>query len=191
MDRQFAERLVRELAKHGAIVVPNNKLFLDELISTDIPESSRFYEALPNKPYRVEEDGRMHYLSLRRVLRNRNAMDYKLSELKKAYESIGALVGAYSSDALTRNLRANLALLEMMSNCEEPFSLLGKFKTYDFENSKQSVFVVSRPVLIIPGAKDAEPILSWEEANTSYKKEVRLGFFSAEKIIKPREYFSC
>jgi len=176
MDRKVAETLVSELGRQVRIVTPNKELFLDVLVSADVPESSRFYEFLPDKRQSVQETGRYHSLSLRRVLRNRNARDYQLSRWK-------------ISDTLVRNLGSDGKLVEMMSRCEEPFSLLGKFQSYNFDNPDEKLFVVTRPVLVIPGAKNMKPIHDWEEANLIYEKEV--GFFSKYlKRIKPQEYFS-
>ncbi len=191
MDRKIAETLVDELGRHGSLVTLDSELFLNELVSADVPESSKFYEVLPGKRQLVEETGRNHYLSLRRVLRNRNARDYQLSQWKKAYETIASAFGVYSSDALSRNLRVDGNLVEIMSRSEQPFSLLGKFQSYDFDNPNDILFVITRPVLVIPGAKDMKPIHDWEEANTTYEKEVRfMGLFPTQKRIKPQEYFS-
>ncbi len=189
MDRKIAETLVSELGRHEGLVTPDKGLFLDVLISADVPESSRFYEVLPDKQQLVDETGRYHYLSLRRVLRNRNARHYQLSQWKKTYEAIVSAFGAYSSDALSRNLRADKTLVEMMARCEEPFSLLGKFQTYDFDNPDETLFILTRPVLVIPGAKDTKPIYDWEKANTRYEKEVGV-FLRHPKRIKPQEYLS-
>ena len=128
MDKNIAEGLVNELGRHSGIVTPERELFLDVLVSTDVPESSRFYEVVPDNQQLVQETGRYHYLSLRRVLRNGNARDYQLSQWKKAYEAVASVFGAYSSDVLSRNLRANRDLVEMMAECRETFSLLGKFQ---------------------------------------------------------------
>jgi len=77
MDVQIAERLVSALEKRPMTgVVPDKALFLDVLLSTDVPESSRFYEVVPDRPDKrqlVQETGRYSYFSLRRVMRNRNA----------------------------------------------------------------------------------------------------------------------
>ncbi len=188
MEREIAERLVNELGNHSRIISPDKKLFLDVLVSTDIQESSRFHEVLQDKQQLAEESDSYYSLSLRRILRNSNAKRYKLSQWKKAYESFISTFSFYSSDSLSRNLRADKGIIEMMAECKEPFSLLGKFKTYDFDNSEETLFVVTRPVLVIPGVRDTNRIYGWEEANTIYEKEV--GIFRNLKKIKPHEYFS-
>ena len=47
MDEKIAEELVNELGRHGGLVIPDDNLFLNVLVSTDVPDSSRFYEVLP------------------------------------------------------------------------------------------------------------------------------------------------
>ena len=107
MDEEIAQKLLDELGKHRSIVRPNNQLFLDILLSTDVSESSRFHEALPDRSQFVEENGFYYSLSLRRILRNKNAQNYQPLLWKKADGSIASALGFYSSDALSRNLRSN------------------------------------------------------------------------------------
>lgn len=189
MDKQIAENLIRELSGHPGIISPDKNLFLGMLVQAEVPESPNFYETLQDKQQLVEEGERYHYLSLQRILRNENARDHYLPKWKKAYESIASILGVYSSDGLTRDLRANKTLIEMIAECEKPFSLLGKFQTYDHDNLDRTLFVITRPVLVIPGAKDTNPIYNWEHANTVYQEEVGL-IFRHLKRIKAQEYFS-
>jgi len=188
LDKKIAEKLIDELEGHSGIIKPERELFLNILVSAEIPDSSKFYENLPEKKQLSEEFNRYHYLSLRRVLRNRNARNYRLSEWKKAYEAIASAMRIYSSDSISRNLRANKDVVEMMAECREPYSLLGKFKIYDFNNPDKALFVISRPVLIIPGAKDKGPIYEWENDNTTHEEEVGI-IFRHLKRINPQEYF--
>lgn len=188
MDIKVAEKLISEMRKHSHLVSLDKGLFLDLLVSTHIQDSSKFYEALPDNQQEIQETDHFHIFSLRRVLRNRNARGYRLSQWKKMYEAILSSFGIYSSDALTRNLRANANLIEMMASCEEPFSLLGKLQTFDYNNPNE-VFVVTRPVLIIPGAENIEQIRDWEKANTIYEREKRFLGFPIQKRICPEEYF--
>jgi hypothetical protein len=191
MEIKTAETLVDELERHENLITIDKGLFLNELVSVDVPQSSRFYEVTPGKRQLVEGTGSYHNLSLRRVLRNENARNYQLSQWKKAYETVLSAFGAYSSDALSRNLRADRTLVDMMANCKEPFSLLGKLESYDFDNPDDCLFIVTRPVLVVPGAKDRNPIYEWEEANTTYEKEVRLmGLFPIQRKISPQKYSS-
>ena len=188
MERSLAESLIDELTKHLGIINPDKDLFLNILTSAEVPESSKFYEVLPNKQQLVEERKRYHYLSLRKVLRNRNAKENQLSLWKSKYESIASAFGICSSDVLSRNLRVNKDLIEMMDECKEPFSLLGEFQTYNFDNHDETLFIITRPVLVIPSVENRKPY-NWENANTKYEKEVGVIFRHSERI-KPQEYFS-
>lgn len=189
MDNVIAEKLLDALKRRPEIVTPDSKLFLEMLVSTNVPESSRFYEVLPDREQVVQETNRYHRLSLRRVLRNKNARAYQLGAWKRVVQEAISILGIYSSDALTRNLRANKELVGIMGECEAPFSLLGKFQTYDFDNPDETLFIITRPVLIIPGAKDTVKIHDWESVNTTYEKEVGLLLRHAKRI-RPQEYLS-
>lgn len=190
MNRTLAQQLFVELQKHAEIVTANHSLF-DLLVSSEIPESSRFYEPLPDTPQLVQEEGCYHHLSLRRILRNRYVRHAQPSSWKRACEATAAFLGIYSSDVLTRDLQANALLVETMTQCPHPFSLLGKLQSYNFDNEDGPLFVITRPVLVIPGTTDMEPVYAWERRNTRYEQEVRmLGVFLRQKRIRPEEYLS-
>ena len=188
MDKKVAEKLVDELERQHRAIPIDKGMFIDILMSFPILKSSRFYEELPDKQQLIEESGRYHYFSLRRVLRNKNAKNYRLSRAKQAYEALASTLGIYSSDVLSRKLRADKELVKMIADNENPYSLLGKFKTYDFDNPDETLFIMTKPVLAIPDAKNIAKISDWEEANTIYEKEVGI-FFRHPKIIKSQEYF--
>ncbi len=191
MDRKIAETLVVELGSHGSLIVPDKELFLNELVSTDVPESPEFYQKLPGKQQQVVESDRYHYLSLRKVIRNRNARAYQLSGLRKLYETIASAVGVSSTDPLDRNLRADSTLIEIMASCSEPFSLLGEFQSHDYDYAGETLRMRTRPVLVIPGVKYMKHIYSWEEANSTFEKEYKLlGILPWQKKINPQEYYS-
>ena len=189
MNKQIATDLVDEFCKHPDIITPDQELFLEILVSVDIPNSSKFSEEIPNKQQTVSEDTCYHYVLLRKVLRNENVRDYQLSLWKKAIESAASALGVYSSDILSRGLRANKELVEIMAECGQPFSLLGKMQTYDYGNPEQNLYIITRPILVIPGVKDMKPVLQWEADNTKYEKEVGLVFRHPKKIT-PRKYFA-
>lgn len=188
MEREVAEVLIDGLENHPEIIPPDRSLFMNTLTSTKVPASSRFYVELPDTQQIVQDAERHHYLSLRRVLRNRNAEKRQQSLLKQTYEVLAALVGVYSSDILARRLREDKGLVDMMARSRHPFSLLGKFQTYDLV-SPAVLFIVTRPVLVIPDAEDVSKILAWERANTTYEKES--GFlFRHTKRVQAQEYFA-
>ena len=188
MDQEIAATLVDTLKRHSWIIPPNREIFMKVLTSTEVPDSSRFYEKLPDNEQLLKETDRYHKLSLRMVLRNRNAKDYRLSPLKKIWEDWTSTLGIYSSEVLSRNLRANSDLIDMMAASEHPFSLLGKQKTYDYSNAREDLFRATRPVLVIPGQSDIIAILDWENANIIYEKNVHTPF---PKRIRPQEYYKA
>ena len=191
MRVDLAESLVDELEKHRAIISPDRNIFLDVLVATNVPESSRFHEELPETRQLLTEDAncRYHYLSLRRILRNRNVRMSSISGIKAAVcDALSSAFGMYSSDVLSRKLRTDPELVGLMARCEAPFSLLGKFQTYDYNNPDETLFVATRPVLIIPGASDSANVLNWEQANTIYESEQGIPPFTWMKRVAPEEY---
>jgi hypothetical protein len=197
MDVKVAERLVTELERHSRIVTPDRRLFLDELALTEIPEPFGPFQTLPGKTQLVTEGRNYYYLSLRRLLNNREARLGQMSLLRRIYNAVISTPRAYSSNSLIRGLMTDSALVDLMKGCSEPFSLLGKFQSYELNTvevdgeTHEDFFVVTRPVLVIPGTKDMRRIHGWEEENTRYGKEVRLmGFVPIQKRIKPQKYFS-
>lgn len=189
MDPAVAEALFGAFEKHLGILLPDRNAFLELLVETDVPDSSKFSEELPDKPQIITESDIYHCISLRRVLRNRNARNYKLSGAKKAWEAVAAGLGIYSSDVLTRKIRGEPGVVELMHVSDSPFSLLGKFETYDHANPENTLFKKTRPILIIPDLPNAQAIKNWEEANTTYEKEVGL-MFRRFKYIGKAEYLA-
>lgn len=187
MDRGVATELVDSFEQHFLIAQPNKDLFLEKLVDCHVlPHSSRFYEELSEYRQVIpDSDGRYHELSLRRVLRNGNAENYKLSGIKKVYGGVLAALGIYSSDDLTRKIRSEPELVKLMADCELPFSLLGKFETWDSSNKEERMFVRRRPVLVIPGAHNDPAVDGWEIANTIYEMESRI-FRTMKQISKER-----
>ncbi len=188
MDRGVATELVDAFEKHFLIAQPNKNLFIDVLANCQVlPDSSRFYEELSEHRQTIpDSEGRYHELSLRRVLRNRNAENYKLSGMKKLYGGVLTALGIYSSDDLTRNIRSTPELAKLMADCELPFSLLGKFETWDSSNKEERMFVKRRPVLVIPSAHSEPVIDEWESANTVY--EIESGLLRTMKRISRERY---
>lgn len=186
MDRNLAEKLVTELGKHPPLttrVLSDENYFIDLLVSTEVPVSNRFYEEVkPN--HKIIEDpanDQTHFLSLRRILRNNLAENYKLSKTKKVYEALASILGLYDSDVLTRKLRANGEMAKMMSQSEHPYSLLAKLETFDDFSGKFAI----RPIVIIPYIIDLPKILAWEEANTNYGQR---GLFGGDRRISRSHY---
>ena len=189
MDPAVAEILFGAFEKRAGIQAPDKNAFLEMLVEAQVPDSSRFSEELPDKPQIITEADLYHCISLRRLLRNRNAKDYKLSGVKKAWETVAAGLGIYSSDVLTRKIRADPELVELMSISDSEFSLLGKIETFDYANPKEILYKKTRPILVIPDLPKAAAVMQWEEANTTYEKEVGL-MFRRFKTIGKTEYLA-
>ena len=167
MDIKTAELLIDELGKRTYVITPDKEMFVEMLRSVDVPESRRFYEKVPYKKQELNESDRFYYLSLRRILRNRNVTrDYKQGLLKKAIDSVSAWRGLYSSNILARRLRNDKGIVDIIEACPADFSSLAKFQTYDMTNP-DDIKITTRPVLVIPYAKEeVKKIIEWEESNT-------------------------
>ncbi|MBI2043228.1 hypothetical protein HYT25_02460 [Candidatus Pacearchaeota archaeon] len=173
MDRDVASKLVEELSKHTLIFPIDEDKFLEILMVLDVPESSRFYHDMPENEQILNESDRYHYLSLRRVLRNRNAANYKLSGAKKLWEKTFSRFFIYDSNILTRRARIDEDIAELMIKCEFPFSLLGKLETYDSNDGDKPLLHIKRPVLVIPDLTESESLLvsRWERSNSIVSEE--------------------
>ena len=173
MEEAVADMLLDTMGRHSGMMPLDRETFRRVLVATDMPESSRFHEELPENKQTFDEvanERRYHRFSLRRALRNENARGYRLSAAKKFLEFALSVAGSYSTDSLTRNLRADPDIVNLMAGCRYPFSLLGKLETYDFGNKDERLFRITRPVLFIPDSDGEAPIYSWEDKNTRYEK---------------------
>jgi len=198
MKRKLAERLVNGLEEHPNIIRPDREKFIDILEKTNVPESERFYEHISGAEQPLPQYNRCYSLSLTRILRNRQAEEeYQIPILKEIYDifistlrRIGdGKIRIYDSNALSRKIRTDIDLVKMMTKSNHPYSLLGKFETRDrdFKNPDKSL-IETRPVLVIPGAKNIEYILDWEKAHTIHEEESRFLFFEKRKIIEAQEH---
>jgi hypothetical protein len=188
VERQLAETLVDELAKHPHIIHPDKEFFIQILMAAEIPESSEFSEKLPLKEQSlVEPNNNYHLLSLRRVLKNRNIIDREFHEWDRTVAFFLSVFKGYSSDALTTNIRVN-GVANLMAECKHPYSLLAKLQSYDVNHSSGKTYRITRPLLIIPQAKDLDQILHWETKHVLFEKEKSL--FRQFRRVNPLEYFS-
>lgn len=172
MDVRKAERLINSLCVHANWPVDENSV-LESLKKVPDKETSRFHDRI-HSPAQLIQEGvqRYHHFSLKRILRNELVKKYHLSPFKKKAEAIGSFLGVYSSTALSRDIRANSGLIELMDECDCSFSLLGKLRTYAFDNPYEQLFIQETPVLVIPGSENNPVVRNWERENTVYKKEV-------------------
>ena len=171
MERYLAEILIGGLESHPPLtpgILADKNYFVNLLVSTQLKPSRRFYEEVGSNEAVIQNPAMdlTHYVSIKRVLRNRLAKEYKLSWLKARYEAAASAFGIYDSDALTRKLRIGEDIVRMMAEAAQsgqPYSLLGKLETVDGILEKIS----RRPLVIIPNVGDLSRILAWEDANTS------------------------
>lgn len=188
MDHDIAGQLVAEFERQWRLAQIDTKLFLDALVKTDVSDSSALAQTISPCYQLIEDIGPTHhYLSLRRVVQNQMVGHHPLSP-RRLVDAAASAIGMYSSDALLRNVQASRELTDMMAECEHPFSLLGKLRTYDFDNPNNDAFIITRPILIIPELKDRSSVQKWEEAKTLYQKE---GFLRIPTRITPEEYMSA
>ena len=183
MDAQIARCLTDELEKHPYIAPFNKDKFANLLMGLNVGGSSRFYEEIPESAGNsqlVNEGERYHFLSLRRVIRKRNAVIKEVSGVKLIGRYLARRLHIYSSTILARDLRENQDIVDMMFstlNSGSEFSLLGKFETYE-KDVLDSGFLnhTERPILVIQGMMQPESeslskILQWEEENISRRNE--------------------
>jgi hypothetical protein len=185
MDEKTAGKLLDDLRWHFLHFKPDREMFLDILVSTDIPESPVFYTPLPEKKQLVQESNRYHYLSLSGVLMNRNTEANRLSYGKYMRE----VIRNRTDPREVLKVRRDKDLLKMMADCSYDYSLMGKFQTYDFDNPEQKLMIKTQPLLVIPNESRSIPVVDWEIANTIYEQETGM-LFRHNKRISAGEYFS-
>lgn len=182
MKRQLAEQLLEAFARHPEIVPPDRLYFLGILGA-----AKRGYESLPKNMQTHQETGKYHELSLRRIVNN-HATE-KPTAGQKIWDELTTTFGAYSSDRLCRDIAGNGDLRQLLRNSAVPVSLLAKMKTYDYNNPDEKLFIVTRPVLVVSGVEDMNPILEWERSHTRYEQETRL-WVPLQRRITAEQYFS-
>ena len=201
IEDEMVEALMDAFCAHPLIIPVDKELFVNLLKSIEIPisleNSKRFYIEFPEySQYSqsfMEGYGRYYSLSIRRILFNNNADNYKLSSIKKVWEYLIKQVRGYSSNVFARDIRLKEKIVKLMFQkaYNNPFSLLAKFETFDFENQDLTLFHSIKPILVIPGVdyggENGRAILSWEHDNMVYEKEVGL-FFRHFKRISQKEY---
>ena len=190
MDKDIAQNLFNELSKHEGIIKPEESIFLNMLDNFEIKDSSRFYEDFPNIEQVLNNNSEAYSsLSLRRIIRNKNAVNYQLKGLKKIGAEICDKLNIYSSTILLRKLREDesiIGLMEESSKKGNPFSLLGKFENYDYGNPKEILYISRTPILIIPEITNHSIIKEWEDNKTKYSKQE----YFWEKKISKKEYLN-
>lgn len=189
---EIAQQLVDTLSKHPGIIPIDKNKFVELLMSIKLTPTSKFHIEIldndKNKQLFQESSSRYYYLSIRRILINKNVANCNFSLIKKIWSSLISNI-CWSSSVFSRRLRLDKEISNIINGSECEFSLLAKLETYDFGNSERNLFIVSRPVLVIAGLeeKDIDVIAKWEEVNTVFERETGF-FFRHNKRISHKEY---
>jgi len=174
--------------------LPNPEKFVEALERTEVAQSKRFYEPLPydRQPVQDDPEGNYHMVSIRRILRNRNAHEQHSTGLKKWWANFVYKRGFYSSNVLTRKMRTDPAVIGLMKTADAPYSLLAKLETFEFDNAEEQLFIITKPVLIIPGQESNAAVQEWEDSVKMLEEE-RFTFLgmcrlSRQKRISEAQY---
>lgn len=171
MERDKAIRLVRDLERHPPLtegILPQKQDLIRLLISTEVPESRRFYEEVIPNEQTIDDsaNSKEHSVSVRRILRNKLADDYEMSFFKNWYDAVVSSLGAYDSNVIARRLRADRDLVNLMQQAYQsgqPYSLLAKLETVDALSGS----IETRPLIVIPNSSNMPKVLAWESAHTN------------------------
>ncbi len=192
MKKEIADKIIDEIKSREEFSRFNIDEILQVLINMNVSDSSRFYEEMPCNEFSTDEPEkkRCSTLSFRRIIRNENVDKHKINLPKKLANFIISTFSIYSSDSLCRKLRLDRDLSDLIKNSNSPYSILGKYEVFNYNNESMRVYIKTKPVLIIPGAKSKEKIMSWEEKNSIYEKELPSLFLRCPVRISKKEYLS-
>ena len=183
MDTGPVMHLIEALREHPYLGQDlDRKYFFDLLNSIKIKPSRRFYKKIENNVYPLgtSDSNRNSVFSIDLILRNQVAEEYKkwgykANILKRRRVRRVASRGIYDHVVLSRKLRADQKILEMMANATihgALYSVLGRVETFDESTTKFE----RRPLIVIPMADrnvprpeaDISRLVEWETANTQY-----------------------
>ena len=176
MGEKYVASLIDALANHPGMPTFNHSVFAEVLSMTPVHQSTRFYADVPSNPgitQRVEVTSEQYTeLSLRRVLRLFNLQPgYKLGLAKKLWGDCLSARGIFSSNALTRSLRADPDASKELFGSHHDYAVLAKLRTYSLTGQIETgeiTPVSSKPIIIIPGIENMGAVLRWEDRNTVY-----------------------
>jgi hypothetical protein len=157
------------------ITKPEQRLFTDLLVATEVHQSTKFYADIQGSQEVAIRLGvtptQYSDLSLRRVLRLYNIEpEYKMNFIKRAWGDFLSTQEAFSSNALTRSLRADIEASKELLASPWPFAVLAKLKSYSTEHSQSPRAISSKPLIVIPGIEQMGAVLRWEDRNTVQHK---------------------
>lgn len=171
MDKDIADKLMQSLETRKSIMTPDRNVFYEMLLNTDVPEGSRFAR-LPRNVFQEAPDSTAT-LSLRRLMRNEALSQYDIPEwMASTYRAMAPMFGINNSDILVGDALLNRQIVTLMQHSTLPYSVIGKFKLYDFDTGRTSISTI--PILVIPGFEKEHAIYEWESRNTRREKEKEL-----------------
>lgn len=192
MEETDCRQLVDGLSKRIMFSDENRNAFIRALSSTFInPDSTKFYVESPydeTQQCPIEEYRKYHYLSIRGILINKNA-EWNVSLVKKVWNVFVNRINWFSK-AYSRELGINKQIARILKKSAYPFSLLVKMQTFDYNNPEETLFIITKTILIVPNAsqEDLETITDWEWKKERYEKEV--GVFRQLRKSSSKEYLS-
>jgi hypothetical protein len=158
---------------------------IDQLGMTTMPENINGEDGLPARiPYEIThikaEKGRFDYeLSLRRLVDPKN-LEYSPESFLDWFEVATVRNGLriFHSNGLMKKLRSNKELVSLIQSVDEPSALfrvefqddINFVNSYGFDNSRKPYYVVTLPVLAIPGKTDDALVANFARENAFYEK---------------------
>jgi len=175
---------LKEHPKLGQDIVP--KYFHGLLKSIEVQPSRRFYYEVEANVYHLpSKSGQSCTFSIDLILRNQVAGEYrerayKPSPVTKLRSKVSSKK-KYNAIALSRNLRNDPKIVEMMANAlfetselatGAHYSILGRVETFDDASRKFErmpvIAIPRRDIKISRSGEDITSLLEWESANIQY-----------------------
>jgi hypothetical protein len=171
---KFAPELVSELFRHPQVkktidLCHDRIKQLQEAMIKNLArqriignDAGTFFITLSDVKYTItrEKNGVAYSLNPRRVLVNSQAMGFKFGFGRYLGSKFVDAIG-FSSDSWVRELRESGKVLETLTCCTSPYSLLVKYQERDFSRRRIDV-KNSSPMLIVPGRSDSIAVRDWE-----------------------------
>jgi len=165
------------------------ELFLEILSRINMPKSAETYEIKTDQNQLIQKTKMYSYLSLKTIINNYQLKEEPLSFQKKFFQFLP--LQQRKENPFYTKLKENNELVNLIKKCSEPFSILAEFKTYDVGSPNEVLYILTKPILGIPGATNksvVEKIRQWEEDTLTYEIEGGLTRFGFPIRISKEEY---
>jgi len=168
IDRAFIRRMARALEEHVGMQIPTRPMseLLDELDNTPSLLQEQFNRKIDMKSeITLQERGSSSYsiLRVRRIINNSVKSHGELTITEKLKDFLSFRINESSTQPYVENLRVENGILRLMEMSKEPYSLLGRMTTYE-DNSKEDLYVTTKPVLVIPNNPLPQAVNEWEDS---------------------------